>query len=61
MPVLVRSFSYTPDVSFSENFLLHSLLLVLEKSFPYTPHARFSEEAFQRGVSFADIVLNQWF
>ena len=29
MPVLVRSFSYTPDASFSEEFLL--------------PHANFSE------------------
>ena len=25
MLVLVRSFSYTPDASFSEEFLLHSL------------------------------------
>ena len=42
MPVLVRSFSYTPDVSFSEEFLLLALLmLVFVRSFSYTPHASF--------------------
>ena len=45
MPVLVRSFSYTPDASFCEEFLLHSATeLVLGRSFPYTPDASFSEE-----------------
>ena len=52
----MRSFSYTPDASFSEEFLLHSsgyiwwgvpltlLMLVLVRSFSYTPRAGFSEE-----------------
>ena len=45
MIVLVRSFSHTPDASFSEEFLLLSILvLVLVRSFSYTPHASFSEE-----------------
>ena len=58
MIVLVRSLSYTPDDSFSEEFFLHSscylywgvsltlLSLYLVKSFSYTPDASFSEEFF---------------
>ena len=44
MLVLVRSFSYTPDASFSEEFLLHSSGSFLVRSFSYTPDAGFSEE-----------------
>ena len=45
MLVLVRSFSYTRDASFSEEFLLLSvLMLVLVRSFSSTPNANFSEE-----------------
>ena len=56
MLVLVRSFSYTPDASFGQEFLLHSsswfkwgvsltlLELVLVGSFSNTPRADFSEE-----------------
>ena len=57
MPVLVKSFSYTPDASFYEEFLWHysswfywgvSLTLpmpVLVKSFSFNPDASFSEES----------------
>ena len=54
MLFLVRSFSYTYDASFSEEFLLHSsgyvsggvslTLLMLCLSFSYTPDDSFSEE-----------------
>ena len=52
----MRSFSYTPEASSSEQFLLHSsgyvwlgvsltfLKLVLVRSFSYTPDASSSEE-----------------
>ena len=40
MLVLVRSFVYTPDTSFSEEIFL----LVLVRSFCYTPQDGFSEE-----------------
>ena len=52
----MRSFSYIPDASSSEDFLLHSsyhvrlrvsltlLMLVLVRSFSYTPDASSSEE-----------------
>ena len=40
MLVLVRSFSYTPDASFSEE----CLIIVLVKSFTYTHQDSFSEE-----------------
>ena len=43
MPVLVRSFSYTPDASFSEECLT-LLMLVLVKNFSYTSDASFSQE-----------------
>ena len=43
--VLVRSFSYIPDASFSEEFLLHSSGHAgLVRSFLYTPRAGFIEE-----------------
>ena len=45
MLVLVRSFSYTPDASFREEFLLH-LIIVLLRRFSYTPRTGFSEEFF---------------
>ena len=44
MLILVRSFSYTPDAGFSEEFLLHSWCWFLVRSFSYTPDASFSEE-----------------
>ena len=56
MLVLMRSFSYTPNAGFSEEFLLHSsgyvscgvsltlLMLVLVRSFSYTPQAMFGKE-----------------
>ena len=45
MLVVVRSFSYTPDASFSDEFLSHArLMLDLVRSFSYTTDARFSEE-----------------
>ena len=43
MLVLVRSFSYTPDASFSEEFLF-PLELVIVRRIPYNPGASFSEE-----------------
>ena len=43
MLVLARSFFYTPDASFSEEFLT-LLMLVLVRCFSYTPDASFSEE-----------------
>ena len=58
MLVLVMSFSYTPDASFSEEFFLHSsgyvwwgvshtlLMLVLVRSFSYTSQAMFDEVFF---------------
>ena len=42
MLVLGRSFFYTPDASFSEEFPLQFLLLV--RIFSYTPNATFGEE-----------------
>ena len=45
MLVLVMSFSYNPDDTFSKMFLLVTLLmLVLVKSFTCTPDANFREE-----------------
>ena len=56
MPVSVRSFPYTPDASFSEEFPVHFasfseefqfltlLMPVSVRSFPDTPDASFSEE-----------------
>ena len=45
MPVLVGSFSYTSDASFTEWGISFTLLmLVLVKSFSYTPDASFSQE-----------------
>ena len=45
MLVLVMSFSYNPDDTFSEVFLFVTLLmLVLVGSFSCTPDANFSEE-----------------
>ena len=56
MLCLVRSFSYTPDANFSEDFLLHFsryvywavsltlLVLYLVRSHSYTPDDSFSEE-----------------
>ena len=44
MLVLVMSFSYNPDDTFSKVFLLVTLLvLVLVRSFSCTPDANFSE------------------
>ena len=41
----MRSLSYTPDGSFSEEFLLHSsVVLIVVRSFSYAPHAGFCEE-----------------
>ena len=44
MLVLVRSFSSTPNVSFSEEFSLLLLMRVLVRSSYYTADANFSEE-----------------
>ena len=54
MLVLMKSLSYTPDASFSEEFLLHPsgydkecftpMMLFLVRSFCNTPDASFSEE-----------------
>ena len=44
MLALVKSLSYTPDASFSQEFLLHSWCYVLVRNFSYTPDVSFSEE-----------------
>ena len=47
MLVLVMSFSYNPDDTFSKVFMLVTLLmLVLVSSFSCTPDANYSEEFF---------------
>ena len=48
MLVVVRSFSYTPAASFSEEFSLTLLQLVLVRSFSYTHDFSFSEEFLLR-------------
>ena len=40
----IDEFSYTTYASFSEEFVLHDLILCSVRSFSYTTHARFSEE-----------------
>ena len=40
----VISFSYAPDVSFSEGFSLTLLMPVLARSFSYTPEASFGNK-----------------
>ena len=44
MLVLLRSFFYTPDTSFSDEFSLTLPMLVLVSSFVYTLGTSFSEE-----------------
>ena len=41
MLVLVKSFSFNPDASFSEESLLHPSRQVLVRSFPYAPSGSF--------------------
>ena len=43
MLLLVMSVSYTPDATFSEEFLLHSSSWFLVRSSFYTPDTSFSE------------------
>ena len=62
MLLLVKSFSYTLDASFSEEFHswcyfyrgdIFTLLIGLERSFSYTPHASFSQEFLFPDASFS--------
>ena len=44
MIVLVKTFSFNPDPSFSDESLLHHSSLVLVRSFPYAPSGSFKVE-----------------
>ena len=55
MLVFVRSLSYTPHASFSEESLT-LLMLVLVRCFFYTPHADYREDVLKHFVS----VLDWW-